>query len=44
VKVLNRAAFGLIDALEQAYIHISRHLATGSPRYAHEPNLPGLRL
>jgi len=38
------AAFGLIDALEQAYTHISRHPATGSPRYAHELNLPGLRL
>jgi toxin ParE1/3/4 len=38
------AAFGLIDALEQVYTHISRHPATGSPRYAHELNLPGLRL
>jgi toxin ParE1/3/4 len=34
---------GLIDALEQAYTHISRHPASGSPRYAHELNLPGLR-
>lgn len=38
------AAFGLINALEQAYLHISRHPAAGSPRYAHELNLPGLRL
>ena len=38
-----RAALGFIDALEQAYAHISRHPATGSPRYAHELNLPGLR-
>ncbi|WP_367025925.1 type II toxin-antitoxin system RelE/ParE family toxin [Methylococcus sp. ANG] len=38
------AAFGLIDALEQAYEHISRHPATGSARYAHELNLPGLRV
>ena len=38
------AAFGLIDALEQAYGHISRHPATGSPRYAYELNLPGLRV
>lgn len=38
------AAFGLIDALELAYTHISGHPATGSPRYAHELNLPGLRL
>ncbi len=36
-------AMGLIDALEQAYTHISRHPASGSPRYAHELNLPGLR-
>ena len=38
-----QAALGFIDALEQAYAHISRHPATGSPRYAHELNLPGLR-
>lgn len=37
------AAFGFINALEQAYAHISHHPATGSPRYAHELNLPGLR-
>jgi toxin ParE1/3/4 len=37
------AALGLIDALEKAYSHISRHPATGSPRYAHELNLSGLR-
>lgn len=36
-------AFGFIDALEKAYGHIGRHPATGSPRYAHELNLPGLR-
>ena len=35
-----QAALGFI---EQAYAHISRHPATGSPRYAHELNLPGLR-
>lgn len=38
-----RAALGFIDALERAFVHISRHPATGSPRYAHELNLPGLR-
>lgn len=38
-----QAALGFIDALEQAYAHISRHPATGSPRYAHELDLPGLR-
>ena len=39
----DRAALGLIDALERAYAHISRHPTTGSPRYAHELSLPGLR-
>ena len=37
-------ALGFIDELEQAYAHIGRHPATGSPRYAHELNLPGLRV
>ena len=36
-------ALGFIDALEQAYRHIARHPATGSLRYAHELDLPGLR-
>jgi toxin ParE1/3/4 len=30
-----QAAYGFIDALEDAYAHIGRHPATGSPRYAH---------
>ena len=38
-----QAAFGFIDALEQAYAHLGRHAGTGSLRYAHELNLPGLR-
>lgn len=38
-----QTALGLIDALENAYAHIGRHPATGSPRYAHILNLPGLR-
>ncbi|MFZ3139175.1 type II toxin-antitoxin system RelE/ParE family toxin [Polaromonas sp.] len=38
-----QAALGFIDALEQAYAHIARHPATGSPRYAHELNISGLR-
>ncbi len=38
------AALGFIDALERAYSHIGRSPATGSPRYAHELNLPGLRV
>jgi len=38
-----QAALGFIDALAQAYAHIGRHPGTGSPRYAHELDLPGLR-
>lgn len=37
------AALGFIDALECAYRHIGANPATGSPRLAHELNLPGLR-
>ena len=37
------AALGFIDALEHAFAHIGRNPASGSPRYAHELNLPGLR-
>lgn len=40
----DHAALGFVDALEQAYAHIARHPATGSPRFAHELNLPGLRV
>lgn len=36
-------ALGFIDALEQAYVHIGRHPAAGSPRYAHALEIPGLR-
>lgn len=39
----DRAALGFIEALEQAYAHIGRYPAGGSPRYAHDLNLPGLR-
>ncbi|MDA8109273.1 MAG: type II toxin-antitoxin system RelE/ParE family toxin [Betaproteobacteria bacterium] len=38
-----QAALGFIGALEQAYAHIGRHPASGSPRYAHELALPDLR-
>ncbi len=38
------AAQGFIAALEKAYAHIARHPSAGSPRDAHELNLPGLRL
>lgn len=36
-------ALGFIDGVESAYRAIARHPAAGSPRYAHELNLPGLR-
>jgi len=36
-------AGSFVDELERAYEHIQRHPATGSGRYAHELNLPGLR-
>jgi toxin ParE1/3/4 len=39
----DEVTLGFVAALEQAYTHIGRHPATGSPRYAHELNLPGLR-
>ncbi|MCX7166708.1 MAG: type II toxin-antitoxin system RelE/ParE family toxin [Rhodocyclales bacterium] len=39
----DQAALSFIDALERAYTHIGRHPASGSPRYAHGLNLPGLR-
>ncbi|GLZ85420.1 plasmid stabilization protein [Metapseudomonas resinovorans] len=38
-----QAALGFIDALERSYKHISRHPESGSSRYAHELDLPGLR-
>ncbi len=38
-----QAASGFVDAFEQALRHIELHPATGSPRYAHELDLPGLR-
>ncbi len=37
------AALKLIDALEAAYTYISKNAATGSTRYAHALDLPGLR-
>lgn len=36
-------AGSFIDALEQALAHVARHPASGSPRYATELDLPGLR-
>jgi toxin ParE1/3/4 len=32
-----------VDALEQSYRHIQRSPGTGSLRYAHDLNLPGVR-
>lgn len=34
---------GFLDELEAAYTHISRHPGTGSPRWAHELDIEGLR-
>ena len=39
-----RVALGFIDALEAAYDAVSRQAAAGSPRYAHELQIPGLRV
>jgi toxin ParE1/3/4 len=36
-------AIGFIDALQTAYRFVADHPATGSPRYANELGLPGLR-
>lgn len=38
-----QAALAFVTALEQAFAHIGQWPGTGSPRYAHELNLPGLR-
>lgn len=37
------AAYRLVDELEKAFEHLSRFPESGSPRYAQELNLPGLR-
>ncbi len=37
------AAYDFIDSLQEAYRHLSLNPMTGSPRYAHELNIPGLR-
>jgi toxin ParE1/3/4 len=34
---------GFLEALQAAYGHIARNPGTGSPRWAHHLNLPGLR-
>ena len=40
----DQVALGFIESLQKAFDHIARHPRTGSPRYAHELNLPGLRM
>lgn len=44
--IANAAEYALsfIDDLEQAYSHISQYPASGSTRYAHELNIPALRV
>jgi toxin ParE1/3/4 len=39
----SEAALDFIGELEKAHSHLCRQPASGSPRYAHELNLPGLR-
>ena len=39
----DQAALGFVEALRRAYDQIARYPATGSPRYGHELDLPGLR-
>ena len=36
-------ALGFVEALEEAFRAIGEHAGTGSPRYAHELGVPGLR-
>jgi toxin ParE1/3/4 len=38
-----RTALGFIDAVERTFSRLGHHPASGSSRYAHELNLPGLR-
>lgn len=38
-----QVARGFVTALKSAYTHLGRHPASGSPRYAHALDLPGLR-
>ncbi len=38
-----QAALAFVDALENTFKHIARRPAVGSPRYAVELDLPGLR-
>jgi toxin ParE1/3/4 len=42
-KFTVEVALLFVDALEQTYRQIQQRPTIGSPRYAHELNLPGLR-
>jgi len=39
----DEVALRFVDAVEKAFRHIARHPASGSPRYALELELPGVR-
>ena len=39
----SQVALGFIDALQGAFRHLADNPRSGSPRYGHEVNLPGLR-
>jgi len=43
VEASAKDALGFVDELEKAYVHIARHPASGSPRYAHQLGLADLR-
>lgn len=38
-----QVSLDFVAALELAFEHLARHPVSGSPRYAHELDLPGLR-
>jgi toxin ParE1/3/4 len=38
-----QAALGFIAEIEQAYVHLAKDPNIGSPRYAYELDIPGLR-
>lgn len=38
-----RVAEGFVDALQSAFRHMASHPTSGSPLYAHDLELPGLR-
>lgn len=42
-EATEQVALDFIDTLEKSYRHISQYPKTGSPFYAHELDLPGLR-